>query len=75
MLYEIGFALHLAQEGEKHCDTKPLKGFSGTGLLEVVTNKQGDTYRTIYTVKFKDTIYVLHAFQKKSKKGIATRKK
>ncbi len=70
----MGFALHQAQMGEKHVDAKPLKGFKGTGVLEVVENYDGDTYRAVYTVKFKDMIYVLHCFQKKSKKGIATPK-
>ncbi len=70
----MGFALHQAQMGEKHVDAKPLKGFKGTGVLEVVENYDGDTYRAVYTVKFKDMVYVLHCFQKKSKKGIATPK-
>ena len=69
-----GYALYLAQEGDKHPDAKPLKGFSGAGTLEVVIDKQGDTYRAVYTVSFKDMVYVLHAFQKKSKRGIATPK-
>ena len=69
-----GYALYLAQEGDKHPDAKPLKGFQGAGTLEVVIDKQGDTYRAVYTVSFKDVVYVLHAFQKKSKRGIATPK-
>ena len=68
----FGYALHLAQHGEKHIDAKPLKGFGGAKTLEVVENHQGDTYRAVYTVKFKGNVYVLHCFQKKSKKGIAT---
>ncbi len=70
----FGYALHLAQHGEKHIDAKPLKGFGGAKTLEVVENHQGDTYRAVYTVKFKGNVYVLHCFQKKSKKGIATPK-
>ena len=62
-----GYALHLAQEVGKHPDAKPLKGFSGAGTLEVVIDQQGDTYRAVYTISFKEVIYVLHAFQKKSK--------
>jgi phage-related protein len=67
-------ALDLAQHGQKHPDAKPLKGFSGAGVLEIVDNFDGDTYRAIYTVKFEGIIYLLHAFQKKSKHGIATSK-
>ena len=53
---------------------KPLKGFGSAGVLEVVEDHQGDTYRAVYTVKFQDAVYVLHCFQKKSSKGIATPK-
>jgi phage-related protein len=70
----MGFALYLAQLGKKHQDAKPLKGFKGSGVLEVVDDFDGDTYRAVYTVKFEGIIYVLHAFQKKSKQGIATPK-
>jgi phage-related protein len=70
----IGFALYQAQEGKKHIHAKPLKGFSGAGVLEIVEDFDGDTYRAIYTVKFEDFIYVIHAFQKKSKTGIKTPK-
>jgi len=70
----FGYALHLAQHGEKHLDAKPLKGFSGTKTLEVVEDHRGDTYRAVYTVKFEGYVFVLHCFQKKSKKGIATPK-
>jgi phage-related protein len=69
---EVGYALYLAQIGEKHPNAKPLKGFKGAGVLEVIDNYDGDTYRAVYTVRFAGVIYVLHAFQKKSKKGIAT---
>jgi len=58
--------------GAKHPDSKPLKGFGGAGVLEVVEDDRGSTYRAIYTVKFAGIIYVLHAFQKKSKSGIRT---
>jgi phage-related protein len=68
----IGFALRAAQKGGKHPDTKPLRGFGGAGVIEVVSDFDGDTFRAVYTVKFKGVIYVLHAFQKKSKKGIKT---
>ena len=68
----MGFALFLAQTGKIHCDAKPLKGFGGAGVLEVVDDHQGDTYRAVYTVKFEEAVYVLHAFQKKSKRGRKT---
>jgi phage-related protein len=55
----------------KHPDAKPLKSFRG-GVLEVVSNHRGDTFRTVYTVRLQHAVYVLHAFQKKSKRGIAT---
>ena len=71
----VGFALYRAQLGKKHPDAKPLKGFNGAGVLEIVEDFDGDTYRAVYTVKFEEIIYVLHAFQKKSKRGITTPKK
>ena len=70
--YAMGFALHLAQTARKHPHTKPLKGYKGAGVLEVCEDHAGDTYRAVYTVRFADLVYVLHAFQKKSKHGIAT---
>ncbi|WP_208597449.1 type II toxin-antitoxin system RelE/ParE family toxin [Pseudomonas peli] len=70
----FGFALHLAQVGRKHAHTKPLRGFGGAGVLEVVENSSGGTYRAVYTVKFGESVYVLHCFQKKSTQGIATPK-
>lgn len=70
----FGYALHLAQAGEKHAQAKPLKGFGGTGVLEVVEDHQGDTYRAVYTVRYATAVYVLHCFQKKSTRGIATPK-
>lgn len=71
----MGFALRQAQQGGKHPHTKPLKGFKGAGVLEIVENHDGDTYRAIYTVRIKEKVYVLHAFQKRSKKGIQTPQK
>src|SRR6266550_2779610 len=65
----MGFALWQAQEGKKHADAKPLKGFGGAGVLEIVEDDAGSTYRAVYTVRFVRAVYVLHAFQKKSKKG------
>ncbi|MNV67960.1 hypothetical protein D3C71_1607850 [compost metagenome] len=70
----FGFALHLAQVGQKHISTKVLKGFGSAGVLEVVENSTGGTYRAVYTVKFGNAVYVLHCFQKKSTSGIATPK-
>lgn len=72
---DIGFALHFAQQGDKHLSAKPLKGFGGAAVLEVVEDHLGDTYRAVYTVKFKEAVYVLHVFQKKSKHGAATPKR
>ena len=69
---EMGYALYIAQIGGKHDSVKPLKGFGGAGVLEVVSSHIGDTFRTVYTVKFANAIYVLYAFQKKSKEGIKT---
>ena len=69
----VGFALYQAQVGAKHRDAKPLKGL-GSGILEVVSRYDGDTYRAVYTVRFEGAVYVLHAFQKKAKRGIATPK-
>ncbi len=70
----VGFALYLAQMGGKHPDAKPLRGFGDAGVLEVVDNTRGGTYRVVYTVRFLTAIYVLHAFQKKARRGIATPK-
>lgn len=69
---EMGFALYEAQCGLKPAEAKPLKGFGGAGVLEVVSDYQTDTFRAVYTVQLAGRVYVLHAFQKKSKKGIAT---
>lgn len=68
----FGFALSLAQAGDKHDSAKVLKGFASAGVLEVVENDIGGTYRAVYTVKFAEAVFVLHCFQKKSKRGIAT---
>ena len=70
----FAYALFLAELGGKHPDAKPLKGFGGAGVLEVVDDYDGDTYRAVYTVKFDEAVYVLHAFQKKSKSGGKTPK-
>jgi phage-related protein len=69
---EIGFALYQAQLGMKAAEAKPLHGFGGAGVLEVVSNHDGNTFRAVYTVRYAEAIFVLHAFQKKSKRGIAT---
>ena len=69
---EVGHALYLAQTGGKHAGTKPLRGFGSAGVLEIVESHAGNAYRVVYTVRFREVIYVLHAFQKKSKSGIAT---
>jgi phage-related protein len=71
----FGVALYAAQIGETPLDAKPLKGFGGAGVLEMVEDHRGDTYRAVYTVRFATRIYVLHVFQKKSKRGIATPQK
>ena len=70
----FGFALSLAQAGDRHDAAKVLKGFGGAGVLEVVEDDVGGTYRAVYTVKFAEAVFVLHCFQKKSKRGIATPK-
>ena len=70
----MGYALYIAQRGGKHADAKPLHGFSSAGVLEIFEDHAGDTYRAVYTVRLAGRIYVLHAFQKKSKTGIKTPK-
>src|SRR5713101_3493538 len=70
----VGGALWDAQRGLKAPFAKPLRGFGGAGVLEIVDDHDGDTYRAVYTVRFTGVVYVLHAFQKKSKRGIATPK-
>ena len=72
----VGLALYAAQIGEMPPDAKVLKGFGGgAGVLELVEDHRGDTYRAVYTVRFTTRIYILHVFQKKSKRGIATPRK
>lgn len=68
----IGYALYLAQRGGRPLHSKPLKGFGGASVVEILEDHDGDTYRAVYTVKFAGVVYVLHAFQKKSTKGIST---
>jgi len=71
----FGHALNFAQEGEQHEAAKVMKGFGGAGVLELVEDDTGGTYRAVYTVKFKEAVFVLHCFQKKSKSGISTPQK
>ncbi len=68
----MGYALYVAQRGGKHRDSKTLRGFSGAGVAEVIEDFRGDTFRAVYTVRFAGAVYVLHAFQKKSKAGRET---
>lgn len=70
----MGVAINDAQNGEEHSRAKALRGFGGRSVLEVVDDEDGDTYRAVYTVRFAGVIYVLHAFQKKSRKGRETSK-
>jgi phage-related protein len=70
----FGYALYLAQTGSMHDQAKPLRGFGSAGVLEVVEDRRGDTYRAVYTVQYAVRVFVLHVFQKKSKSGIATPK-
>ena len=72
---DMGYALYLAQVGQTAPSAKPLKGYGGAGILEVVESHDGNTYRTVYTVRFEHVVYVLHSFQKKAKHGRATPKK
>jgi phage-related protein len=71
---EIGVALYAAQQGETDPAAKPMKGFGGASVVEIISDYQGDSWRAVYTIRFAEAIYVLHAFQKKSKRGIATPK-
>ena len=70
----FGYAIDLAQAGGKHPDAKPLSGFGSAGVIEVVEDHRGDTFRAVYTVRLAGWIYVMHCFQKKSKGGIKTPK-
>lgn len=71
---DVGYALYVAQIGGTDPSAKPLRGFGGRGVVEIVVDDSRGTYRAVYTVKFEEAVYVLHAFQKKSTKGIATSK-
>src|SRR5690349_24990489 len=71
---EIGYALYLAQIGMKAVRVKPMEGFRGASVLKIVDDYDGRTFRAVYTVAFSEAIYVLHCFEKKSKRGIATDK-
>lgn len=68
----IGYALWFAQIADKHPHAKPLRGFGGAGVVEIIEDAEGSTYRAVYTVKFAEFVYVLHCFQKKSKRGVKT---
>jgi phage-related protein len=68
----MGFALYRAQQGRMAAAARPLRGFGGAGVLEIVDDCDGNTYRTVYTVRLAAAVYVLHVFQKKSTRGIAT---
>jgi len=71
---DVGYALYVAQLGDKARNVKPAEGFKGASVLKIVEDHDGDTFRVVYTVRFEEAIYVLHCFQKKSKSGIATPK-
>lgn len=68
----MGYALYLAQSGRMHASAKPLKGFGGGGVVEIVETDEAGSFRAIYTVRYASAVYVLHAFQKKSRRGIKT---
>jgi phage-related protein len=68
----MGYALYIAQRGGKHRDTKTLTGFGGGGVVEVVTDFRGDTFRAVYTLRYAGAVYILHAFKKKSMTGRET---
>jgi len=70
----FGYALYLAQIGRKHSQAKPLRGFSSAGVLKVTEDLEGSTYRAVYTVRFSEAVFVLHVFQKKSRRGAQTPK-
>ena len=69
---DFGFALYAAQRGETDPAAKPLKGFGGTRVMEIVDHHGTNAYRAVYTAQFDEAIYVLHVFQKKSKRGVTT---
>jgi len=68
----MGYALYIAQRGGKHQDAKVLSGFGGAGVVEIVKDHRGDTFRAVYTLRYASSVYVLHVFQKKSKTGRET---
>ena len=68
----MGYALYLAQRGGKHQDAKVLTGFGGAGVVEIIKDYRGDTFRGVYALRLAGAVYVLHAFQKKSNSGRAT---
>jgi phage-related protein len=72
VIQDVGHALWLVQEGDMPPNAKPLRGFGGASILEIVDNYDGDTYRAVYTVRFEEAVYILHCFEKKSKSGVAT---
>ncbi len=72
--YRMGYALYLVQTGDRPRNAKPLKGFGGAGVVELIEDEEGSTYRAVYTVRFAEAVYVLHAFQKKATSGTATPK-
>jgi phage-related protein len=71
----IGYALHFAQMGDRHPSVKPLKGFGGRSVLEIVSDHEGKAFRAVYSVTFSAAVYVLHVFQKKSRQGTKTPRK
>lgn len=70
----VGYALYLAQQGERYIHSKILKGFGGAGVVEIIDRDESGTFRVVYTIKLPKIIFVLHSFQKKSKHGIKTPK-
>jgi phage-related protein len=68
----MGYALYVAQQGGRHRDTKTLSGFGGAGVVEIIKDYRGDTFRAVYTLRSERAVYVLHAFQKKAKAGRET---
>ena len=68
----FGHALGRAQQGERHESTKVLRGFGGAGILEIIRDEAGGTFRAVYTVRFQAAVFVLHVFQKKSRRGVDT---
>jgi phage-related protein len=69
---DMGYALYVAQRGGKHQDAKVLSGFGGAGVVEIIKDHRGETFRAMYTLRYAGRVYVLHAFQKKSKTGRET---